>query len=61
MPMDHVRVEWLREERRLTRHVTRLRADAAAADDDLDPGVVLSDVAGEREPVGIAASPLSAS
>jgi len=54
MAMDHLRIERLGYECRLFRQVTRLRAEVTAADDDLDSGVVLRDVVGEREPVGIA-------
>jgi len=52
--MDHLRIERLGDECHLFGQVTRLWSEVAAADDDLDPGVVLRDVVGEREPVSIA-------
>jgi len=51
--MDHLRIERLGYECRLFGQVTRLRPEVAAADDDLDPGVVLRDVVGKREPVSV--------
>jgi len=54
MAMDHLRIERLGDECRLFGQVTRLRPEVAAADDDLDPGVVFRNVVGECEPVGIA-------
>ena len=54
MAMDHLRIERLGYECCLVGQVTCLRPEVTAADDDLDPGVILRDVVGEREPLSIA-------
>jgi hypothetical protein len=52
--MDHLRNERHGYECRLFGQVTRLRPEVAAADDDLNLGVVLRNVVGECEAVSIA-------
>jgi hypothetical protein len=54
MAMDHLRIERLRDERRLLGQVALFWLKMAATDDDLDPRIVFSDVMGEREPVRVA-------
>lgn len=54
MTMDHLRIERLRNERRLLGHAALFRSEVATTDDDLDPEIILGDVVGEREPIRVA-------